>query len=224
MQVLLAKKACQLLDHLSVEATTVHGKGALVGYVGAEGKGRTAWLACQRTAPDRTMTSDLYREMLARCLGSHDQRRPLDGRYHARGNGRTSLNPSLRRSRGGMRTHTRTALLNHFLMKGPVESGVMHEKGTAAAFSQRAEKRRGKRRVGVVTIQGELFLTGPDHAPFALTLDMAITNLCGPGLPDEAAGNRGDGVNVAVGRKRGNYVGTSPTTYKLPPTAISTRG
>ena len=75
-----------------------------------------------------------------------------------------------------------------------------------------------------VTAQGEFFPMRPNYASVSLMLDITVTNPCGPGLLDKVAEKRGHGLDVAVGRKRDEYEGTFPTSYRLPPLAISTCG
>lgn len=104
-----------------------------------------------------------------------------------------------------MRTHTQTVLHNNPIVKGLARSGVMHERATEAPFLQGTGKRNGSMSMDAVTVDGGLSPTPPGYASVTLMLENLVTNPFGPGLVQKAAEKRGDGLNVAVSRKRGNY-------------------
>lgn len=67
----------QLHPNPKAYGTDVKGKRPLARYKVAQGKGAMAWALRQGPTATETMSPDIYRETLARCLGSHDRDGPI---------------------------------------------------------------------------------------------------------------------------------------------------
>ena len=153
---LFKKKAQVLLSDLRAKATTMSGKRALVRYQGARGRGAMAWVACQGVSHWDRMDPEMYRETLARGLGSHDVERPIGTRCHAGCEQEASYTHSLICTRGGMQTHTHDAILHRFLVRALKDCRIAHGVAIEAPFKEGTGNGDGNYRMDVVTGYGAL--------------------------------------------------------------------
>ena len=201
------------------------GKRALVRYQGARGRGAMAWVACQGVSHWDRMDPEMYRETLARGLGSHDIERPIGTRCHAGCEQEASHTHSLICTRGGMQTHTHDAILHRFLVRALKDCRIAHDVETEAPFKEGTGNGNGNYRMDVVTGYGALLRERPQCVSSMLMLDVTVTNPCGrTRIVHDPMLESGSAVKKAIESKHEKYRGTYHDTYTFLPLAFSTCG
>lgn len=102
----------RLLAHMKARAGTVTGQRAVVCYPGAEGKGATAWATCRGVDNRERGNPAVFRDILARNVGSHDQDEIFGCKCHEGCGTPSCLTDTLTWIRGGhVQTHTHQPIL-----------------------------------------------------------------------------------------------------------------
>ena len=219
-----AAQGRKLLSDLKAQADSPVQQRAYVRFAGARGKGAMAWVTCQGIELGERVAPALFREILARNLGSHDRDATLGSRCHEGCDMAPSQIHSLTCTRGGMQTHTHQALLHGFLTRTLRECRVPHEEETPSPFKEGTGNGQGSFRMDVVTDQGALFSENRKYNHFSLMLDVTVTNPLGPSALARAGTRAGYAIEEAVKAKNTKYGGTYRPTHKLVPLAFSTCG
>ena len=223
-RVLHAAQGLKLLADLKAEAGTVDKQRAFMRFAGARGKGAMAWATCQGVEPWERVAPDLYREILARNMGTHDKDEALGTRCHEGCDAAPSPIHTLTCTRGGMQTHTHQSLLHDFLTRSLRECKIPHEEETTTPFRAGAGPGPGCLRMDVVTQHGALFRDNAAYNSSALLFDVTVTNPLGPTALARAGTRAGSALEEAIKAKKAKYGGTLRPTYKFLPLAFSTCG
>ena len=223
-KVLFAHQGRQLLADLRARADTVVGQRRFVRYAGARSKGAMAWATCQGVDPRERVDPALFREILARNLGSHDIDTPLGHKCHEGCETVPSPVHALTCTRGGMQTHTHQTILHDFVTRTLRECRIPHERESTTPFKEGTAPGAGYLRMDVVVGSGTLFQGKDELKSSSLMFDVTVVNPLGPTALANSGARAGHALEEAVKAKKTKYGGTYRPTYKFLPLAFSTCG
>ena len=183
-----------------------------------------AWATCQGVDPRERVDPALFREILARNLGSHDHDTPLGRKCHEGCETVPSPVHALTCTRGGMQTHTHQTILHEFLTRTLRECRIPHEKESSTPFKEGTAPGAGYLRMDVVVGSGTLFRGKEEFKSSSLMFDVTVVNPLGPTALANSGPRAGHALEEAVKAKKTKYGGTYRPTYKLLPLAFSTCG
>ena len=223
-RVMYAAKGKKLLEDLKANTDTAEGQRAYMRFAGARGKGAMAWATSQGTEQREKVEPDIFREVLARNLGSHDRDTPFGARCHEGCDTAPSPVHTLTCTRGGMQTNTHQAILHGFFTQALRECKIPHEKETQAPFLQGTGNGTGYLRMDVVVNSGCLLTKHDEYKLSPLMFDVTVANPLGPSTLARSQQRTGFALEEAVKAKHIKYGGKCRPTYKLIPLAFSTCG